>query len=352
MFDHKHYVPILKGKQGEYRALQLLDSSAKDRLTPLIEVMLPTKAAADPQKGVKDLATTLKKSWELARPLFLDLALMPGGGTRVATRLFREIRAKGLQAIPVTDLVRSPEYQATIAQLATEDGRGVCLRLHDEDFEDSAALLNHVEELLGRLRIAPDNVDIVIDLLEIIPSHLARLTALSRTNLETLPNLDGWRSLVLASTAFPQSMAGLPAYQASTRARADWALWRGLIRAVHRPRRLPTFGDYAIQHHELVEYDPITMKMSPNIRYTCDDAWLILRGKSVKSKGWEQVYGLARDLVQRTEFRGAGHCWGCDYIFRTAQQKEKTGGATLWRRVGTVHHLTTVTEQLASFPWP
>jgi hypothetical protein len=352
MFDHTHYVPILKGKQGEYSALQLLSPPAKAQLTPLIEVMLSSKGASDLQKGLKDLAINLTKSWDTGRPLFVDLGLMPGGGTRLAARVFREIRAKGLQAIPVTDLDRTSDYQQAVAQLNKEDGLGMCVRLHDGDFEDPERLQIRLQDLLGASGITPGEVDVVIDLRDIAPSYLARLTGLSRTNLATLPHRDDWRTLTAASTAFPESMAGLPAHQVSTRVRADWALWRGLVSGTQKPKRLPTFGDYAIQHPELVEYDPITMRVSPNIRYASGDVWLILRGKSVKAQGWEQVYGLARELVKRPEFRGAEHCWGCGYISRTAQREEKTGGGTVWRRVGTVHHLTTVIEQLSSFPWP
>jgi len=38
MFDHKHYVPILKGKQGELNAIEETATELRDRLTPLIEV--------------------------------------------------------------------------------------------------------------------------------------------------------------------------------------------------------------------------------------------------------------------------------------------------------------------------
>lgn len=37
--DHTHYVPILKGKEGEYGALKELSSKIKSKLVPLIEVI-------------------------------------------------------------------------------------------------------------------------------------------------------------------------------------------------------------------------------------------------------------------------------------------------------------------------
>ncbi len=38
MFGYKHYVPVLKGKEGEFRALAHLPPNAKDRLTPFIDI--------------------------------------------------------------------------------------------------------------------------------------------------------------------------------------------------------------------------------------------------------------------------------------------------------------------------
>ncbi len=34
MFGYKHYVPILKGKQGEFRALSHLHQDIRAKLTP------------------------------------------------------------------------------------------------------------------------------------------------------------------------------------------------------------------------------------------------------------------------------------------------------------------------------
>lgn len=42
MFDHNHYVPVLKWRQGEYLALSRLTATVMDWVTPLFEV--PTEA--------------------------------------------------------------------------------------------------------------------------------------------------------------------------------------------------------------------------------------------------------------------------------------------------------------------
>ena len=37
-FNHTHYVPTLKGRAGEYGALQAMTAEVKAALTPLIEI--------------------------------------------------------------------------------------------------------------------------------------------------------------------------------------------------------------------------------------------------------------------------------------------------------------------------
>ena len=38
MFDYRHYVPILKAKQGEFRALQNISERTKNKLTPFFDI--------------------------------------------------------------------------------------------------------------------------------------------------------------------------------------------------------------------------------------------------------------------------------------------------------------------------
>ena len=38
MFGYKHYVPILKGKDGEFRALARLTPSVRRKITPFIDI--------------------------------------------------------------------------------------------------------------------------------------------------------------------------------------------------------------------------------------------------------------------------------------------------------------------------
>src|SRR5215472_6309327 len=120
MFDHKHYVPILKGRQGEYGALETLRRAYKDRLTPLIEIP-PIKwnfGEGQPAKSIDGhldkIAAVMKHSVGLNRSFFIDLLWIPDSermedGTLPIESIFRTTRELNLLPIPVINLVRSAE---------------------------------------------------------------------------------------------------------------------------------------------------------------------------------------------------------------------------------------------------
>lgn len=144
MFDYKHYVPILKGKEAEYGALQALASEVKAGLTPLIEPPpvpwdfeneRPAKTTAQHLAGVgKKLAT----SWGTERPLFLDLCWIPEPDDEEEhpiSAVLDDARSNGVKVIPVTGIARGRPYQEAIKKALAEDRLGICFRLDPEDFD-------------------------------------------------------------------------------------------------------------------------------------------------------------------------------------------------------------------------
>lgn len=77
MFQFKHYVPILKGKMGEFGALQHLAVEVKDALSPFIDVPrvpldFPSRTPKYPLEAhLKKIAGKIKSSWGKSRPFFI-----------------------------------------------------------------------------------------------------------------------------------------------------------------------------------------------------------------------------------------------------------------------------------------
>ena len=83
MFDHAHYVPVLRWKPAERAALREMDPADKDALTPLLELLpdyLGGNSASANSSAGPDLAAPVEqipKAWGLT-PIFVDVELASG----------------------------------------------------------------------------------------------------------------------------------------------------------------------------------------------------------------------------------------------------------------------------------
>ncbi len=360
MFDHKHYVPILKGKAGEYGALEELSTTAKARLTPFVEIPpipwdfeseLPAKS---PEDHLRNVAERIGNSWGVDSPVFIDLLFIeaqqiPGRGHPL-NFVFDAARQRGVQAIPVTGLDRDQPYQSAIRDIINMDQRGAGVRLQTSDFEEEADLDAALTDLLGFFHLPHGMVDLILDFQSILPDQANAIRRAVRSMLASLPSITDWRTLTFSASAFPQNLSGFAADTITPVPRAEWTVWVTLAARRQRLPRLPTFSDYAIQYPEPIEVDPRIMQMSANLRYTADRDWLILKGRGVRRQGFDQFRDLCSSLMQEPEYRGPQFSWGDQYIDRCANQLGGPGNATIWRKVGTNHHLEFVVRQIANVP--
>jgi hypothetical protein len=147
--------------------------------------------------------------------------------------------------------------------------------------------------------------------------------------------------------------------------REEWLAWLSVRLKKKTVKRLPTFGDYAINHPLLTEIDPRLMMMSPNIRYTDSVNYVVAKGQAQPRKKKKptpeetaareklapnvQYPKLAAKLKEHSAWKGPKFSWGDDFIDRCSR-KECVGNATDWRAVGTCHHIALVVKQLANLP--
>ena len=97
------------------------------------------------------------------------------------------------------------------------------------------------------------------------------------------------------------------------------------------------------------------MQVSAAIRYTLSDDWLIIKGESTRfTLPGAQFPALATRLVYghlRGYFAGPNHCDGCASMKAAADGASRFGSAEVWRRLGTIHHISMVMQGLGSLPW-
>ncbi len=356
MFNHRHYVPILKWKMGEYQALSRLTDPVKDRLTPLLEIPPvgfdhetgQDRESADAHLG--DFGRRLKSKWQ-ARPCFVDLKWLPAhtrmaGGGHCVEAVFAASRAENCVTIPVVSFASDPAFIASVATIIRIDRRGVCLRVGMLDF-DRPALSADIEVLLRRLGVTWAETDLVVDFgtPNFIP--YAAFVRTVPTLLGLLPSINRWRTVTLAGTSYPQSVAALaPPFQIIPR--HEWVAYRTFVGMLGRESRIPTFGDYGVAHPDLVELDMRMIKPFAKLRYTIDDAWHVGRGTPVRTHGFGQYQQMCQTLVAQHYFSGAGFSAGDAHIAGCAAGTVATGNLSTWVWVSTNRHLTKVVADLAT----
>lgn len=353
------YVPVLKGKEGEYGALETLSNDIRNRLMPLIEVpdvpydYANEESAKTLDQHVGKIADRLRKCWPDA-PLYLDLPWPEGeerlSNGRVALEtVLSDCADRGVQAVPVVSRRKSADYLSAARRYSAGAPNGACIRLLVSDFGEDVDVEAEVGRLLGGLGAADaSSIDLVLDL-EDLGLDAGRAALIARSVFSMIPMKDKWRRMVLVAASFPEDLSDVDAATDTTLPRREWELWKTLQkRPGLLPRRDLIFGDYGITHPVTKDLDPRMMRMSANIRYTTPKDWLVLKGRNVRQYGFDQYFELCKVLVKRPEYRGGPFSWGDRYISDCAEGMTGPGNATTWRKVGTNHHVTLVADQVAN----
>ncbi|MBS0155844.1 MAG: beta family protein [Nitrospira sp.] len=351
-FGPDHYVPVLKVKRGERKALQRISSAYYPRITPLLEIV-----KRKPGKTLRDhLNTTFTDLSDTVRPYprcLLDARELVADGQAGAEEVFRRASAAGIIFTPVTGISRTVDLIPAFANRAN----GLALRLTRAEFE-RGGLAGRINSFLDRQRIAPEEIDLIIDLGGVESLIVEGIEALTNAFLAEIPSHQRWRTFTVSSCSFPLSMSVVQRNSDILVERSDWVSWRGNLYGQRTNlERLPTFSDCVIQRPEGVEdFDPVKMQVSASIRYTVEEEWLLIKGESTRSKRpGEQFPALAHKLVDgslRARFYGAGHCSGCKLMKAAADGGPGLGSAEAWRQLGTIHHISVATQAIASLAWP
>jgi len=351
-FGPSHYVPVLKIKRGEKKALTQISPTIRRRVTPLLEIVERIE-----DKGVDEhLDTAFAKLAESVAPYsrcFLDAREVAPDGPAAAAAVFERASAEGISFMPVTGISRSADVIAALQHRTS----GLALRLTREEFE-AGNLAHRLSVFTQQHGLSREETDLIVDLGAVDDLITPGVRALAGAFLSSVPDASAWRTLTVSACAFPLSMGGVGRHSHALVERADWLAWRdGLHYRRHDLPRLPTFSDCAIQHPTGVEdFDPRYMSVSASIRYTLDEAWLLIKGESSRrARTTVQFPRLATQLVYghlRDHFAGESHCAGCASIKEAANGTPGLGSAEVWRRLGTIHHITRVVEDLAALGEP
>jgi len=347
---------------GEYQGIWRLPDSIKKMFTPLIEIpeigwdFKEKKENKTIDEHLSDFALKkIYKKWGNSS-CFVDLNLIDPSermtkGTHPAKFLFRELRKAGCSAIPVTGLDRDKAYQQAVKIISTKCKSGVCLRISIEEAAKNS-FQKDIDYILSELDIQIGNSNMILDLGTPNFQPLDGFSKAIQMIVSKIPYLKKWRTFSIIGTSFPETMASIKK-GGEIVPRYEWQLYKRLIDGMNKSNlRLPTFGDYAISHPNVLRLDMRVVKPSATIRYAIDDGWFIVKGENVRDEKYgkfKQYRGLSKTVVNSQHYYGPTFSWGDKYISECADGNGKTGHLPMWRQVGTNHHIEKVVQDIASF---
>ncbi|MBZ6472476.1 beta family protein [Streptomyces griseocarneus] len=347
------YVPILKGKAGEFLALEHTTPEVRSGIRPVMEIV--------PDLSLRDLLETFCKHAMERVPkgmvLTVDCGALPvervleGDSGGPMMRLGESLGQRGVLMCPVVRATDSDDVLSEVAYVAEQHRQGVCLRVSvasGSDKPDPDERL--IRRLLCALQAEPEEVDLLIDAGSVQSD--ADTDVLAGRVIERSHDLLRWpwRHQCVASGAFPFNLTGFPRGQTTAVARKDAQLWKRVVGRWDGER--PDFGDFGVTHPRM----PVQSRGTPdpNMRYTTTDNWQVFVYPRIRS-GNDDFFTLSHDLVSSPYWPPTGPhtSWGDARIHECAhRQRPKAGGGREWRAWATSHHLAVVTSNLSSHGHP
>jgi hypothetical protein len=333
------YMPVLKGRQGEFSAVAQLASAAVRRVLPIFEV---PPSGQGPIKDAYNFAVRVRDSLPADLSIAVDVRYLsdPTDGPRRPLRdVADDLAAFDIPMLPVAHLDDHKGRMRDVAYAAEVHSGNAVLRLGDDtsDPDDIDA-----EERLGRLDnlagLATEQCHLVLDVFELRSERdVSRVEPVVRKCVSWAQRYT-WRSITVAGGAMPESISNLPTGVPTPVRRLDMSLWR----------RLQELGlgyaDYGIAHPRMTGQGWPPM---PSLRYTNDEVWWIYRWPQDKLAA-PAMFDLCKALVAADHWtaKGPDFSWGDQQIAARAARNGGPGNATNWRAWATSHHIAHVLDQM------
>ncbi|MEV6417964.1 hypothetical protein [Kribbella sp. NPDC051718] len=329
-----HTLVALRAKEGEVRAVEAVQ---EDRgVQPLLQYEVPKKSLDGQVENIERIA---RKFHALGRLIMVDasaLAAAPtfggeqlGGLGSLADRLsaaqWLDQFQDQIPFVPVASLDLAVNQLTWIGRLCAELGAGGALRV------GRAVGTGEVESIVDALKLAPPDIDLIIDVgyLEYFTPQIAEAVSAA---LDALRTVGSFRSMTLLSGSVPSILDETALWE---RPRFEEVLWRAVVDGGGKDVR---FGDYGVVHPGATRS---FRSHHVNVKYTCQDHWLLGRERMADSKAQAKTLGIVcRNLIESDSFSGPEFSWG-DREIVSAASDGGTGNSLKSKPVaiGTSHHL-------------
>jgi len=358
MMSIKHYVPILRPKQGEVWAIRDLSEVAQERITPFFDIHRVQIKDGKKEKSLDahldSIIKRICKDWPSNREFLWDLFSIA-----LSERLqikYHPVLGFGeslfnnkMTAIPTIGTDRDEAYLMAVKSLLNKGmADSICLRILRDDLETPMESVSQINTILNRLDISQSSCHLLIDM-RVVEERLIEDNIEAVSEFTSELDMDMWKTFTFSSSSFPIDMSWLPPDSDSRVPRVEMKLWNALTQAEPLIGRKSNFSDYAIINPEKPDVDPLRIRAGGKIRYATETDWIIVKGHGLhRGQKFNQYRKLSRKVMGFPEYRGTSYSWGDDFLDKCSKGKVGTGSLTTWVKVDTNHHLTLVGEQIST----
>ena len=305
----KYYTPILRLKTGEINAVEKLKPETKKILKPLFyfdEI---------PNDNILE---------KLPEFFFYDTL----GNDNIVKQFKEKINEKnGIPVIYLSSLTSNID--------SIDNDKEICIRLTLEDFDN----INIFYQLKNF-----ENKNLIIDFQNIntIPNVILNLLI---NNIKPILEKK-WNYISIAGTTIPDSMSNIDIGESFIE-RKEWTL---LYKNFVEEFDFINYSDYTIVNPTSITdttFDPKMMSPAAKIRYTLEDNFFIVKGKSFRKYGGDQYEELSKKIINSNYYKGENFSYG-DSLIKDASIKKIKGNLTTWVTIDINHHIELVASLLSN----
>lgn len=347
------YSPALRLKEGEYKALSQLPPAVMERVTPFF--IAPPPKEGDIEKGrmfaTSDEAAYITGErvghyWPL-RTSFVDSRFLlkefkGEDASNWLPRLFQVARHCHGKPVPVATLNDMVGSNAKAFQLSMSVNDPTKLGIRITFGEIDHTLSARVTEALQEFELSPTDCAVFLDFADADMADVEGVASFINVAVETLVEIGTWRNIVFQGTNYPAKNPANPGMVASV-PRNEWHAWDAAVKTDPGILRHCAFGDYG------ADCAPLDLKGGGipivHYRYCTPEDWKVVRAADGVQQR-DAMRAICKQIVAGAYYSGHDFSEADKYIHLTAQGLTTGGGATLWREMNTIHHITMVISQL------
>jgi len=335
------YIPILPARDGAFKAIEWLSALTCSRLTPLFDIPTPILRNETLEQYLGGRAFNIYTSWGSHRPVYVDIHKFPlerrvYSGMHPLAYVFEALRMYGALAVPVLGTDRDAAYTLAVRQINAKDKRGACLRLDNDDLQEVATLSDSIASIMEQTSVAPDDLDIVLELGYIGNQDSDKLSVVLFNALQEISKNNTFRNIIFAGGSVPATevLGKKDTGKVRRERRVEIELYTWITQAF--PELAIAASDYGILSPYYVQpKGPV--RPPPRIRYSTSTEHVFRRAQ----QGNGEYRKLCEQLIDpaASDYMGPDFSVGDRRIYLCAKGIIDPGNTTASVAADTNHHL-------------